>query len=270
MDNVADKPPDGGQQPEQMRSDLTAWNWADVALMTVSSITILAAGSAALFLWEGVIGKNGFSLTEPTATFGALLAALEAVAIISSVYLFGLRRRRLSWLDVGLVIPRAKWLAGAGCLAVLALPTISLIATGVRALLGEPLENPQIVFLAPNELTLLGAIGMLVFAGVIVPFSEELFFRGVLYRWLRSHWRPWAASLASSFVFGLLHGEFSVIVATFIMGMVLAWFYERSKSLWPSVVIHVVNNSLSILVVYLTTAFGLDLPSVTHLIQHLV
>ncbi len=238
--------------------------------MTIAIAAFLAAGSVVLILWASLTRWNGFSLAEPSAEFGVLLAALEAAAVIPSVYLFGIRRRGMRWQDVGLTIPKTRWLAGAGCLAVFALPTISLIALGVRALLGEPLENPQMVFLAPKDLTLLGAVGMLVFAGIVVPFAEELFFRGVLYRWLRNHWKPWAASLASSIVFGLLHGEFSLIVATFVMGVVLAWFYERSKSLWPSVVIHVVNNSLSILVVYVTTAFGLDLPNVTYLIRHLV
>ncbi len=270
MDNLDITPPESGEQPEQPPPESIAWTWIDVALMGISTMTIIAAGSMVIFLGGRFIGIRGFSVTQPTAAFSALLAAMEAVGIIFSVYYFGLRRRGLHWRDLGLVAPGGRWLIGAGFLAVLALPTVSLIATGVRALLGEPLESPQMDFLAPNNLTLAGAVGMLVFAGVIVPFAEELFFRGVLYRWLRSHWKPWAAGLVSSIVFGLLHGEFSLIIATSLMGLILAWFYERSKSLWPSVVIHMVNNSLSILVVYLSAAFGLDITSVTHLVHHLV
>jgi membrane protease YdiL (CAAX protease family) len=270
VDNLEITPPEGGEPPEQLPADGTAWTWNDVVLMSMSTVAVIAAGSIIIFLSGGFIGSQGLSVAQPTAAFSALLAAVEAVGIIFSVYYFGLRRRGLRWRDLGLVAPGGRWLIGAGFLAVLALPTVSLIATGVRALLGEPLESPQMDFLAPNNLTLGGAVGMLAFAGVIVPFAEELFFRGVLYRWLRSHWKPWAAGLVSSMVFGLLHGEFSLMIATSIMGLILAWFYERSKSLWPSVVIHMVNNSLSILVVYLSTAFGLDVTGVTHLIRHLV
>ena len=107
----------------------------------------------------------------------------------------------------------------------------------IQLALGLPVENPQLDFLIPKQFTWAGAIGMLILGGLLVPIAEELFFRGVLYTWLRDSFGIWIAIPGSALVFGLLHGEISVAGATFVMGLVLAWLYERSNSLWPSITI---------------------------------
>jgi membrane protease YdiL (CAAX protease family) len=89
-----------------------------------------------------------------------------------------------------------------------------------------------------------------------VPFAEELFFRGVLYRWLRDRWGLWVGLIASSLVFGALHGDIAVAGATAVMGLVLGWFYERSRSLWPSILIHAINNTVKLVLLYALVATG--------------
>jgi hypothetical protein len=144
--------------------------------------------------------------------------------------------------------------------ALLFIPIIATVALLIQLLLGLPIENPQLEFLLPDKFSWTGALGMLLLGGLLVPFAEELFFRGVLYQWMRHKAGIWIGIIGSSLVFGLLHGEPSVAGATFVMGILLAWIFERSNSLWPSVTIHVVNNSIKIALLYALTAFGISIP----------
>jgi membrane protease YdiL (CAAX protease family) len=43
--------------------------------------------------------------------------------------------------------------------------------------LGLPLENPQLDFLLPEDISLITATLMILLAGILVPIAEELIFR---------------------------------------------------------------------------------------------
>lgn len=77
------------------------------------------------------------------------------------------------------------------------------------------------------------------------PLGEELLFRGAIQRCLHGRVRPWAAILTSSLLFALIHGNPVQMVGGFTMGLVLGWLYYRTGSIWPGVMMHFVNNTLS-------------------------
>ncbi|MBL8889885.1 MAG: CPBP family intramembrane metalloprotease [Planctomycetaceae bacterium] len=94
-------------------------------------------------------------------------------------------------------------------------------------------------------------IGVLVVCLAIVPaVCEEWFFRGLLLQSLRQKNREWIAIVLSSLAFGLFHFivESSVAPLRFLvtasLGMILGWVCIRSGSLWPSVLLHAMNNGI--------------------------
>jgi uncharacterized protein len=91
--------------------------------------------------------------------------------------------------------------------------------------------------------TLLHAIDAVVW----VPLVEEVAFRGLLYVTLRAVLRPWPAILLSALLFAALH-VFSVLGFLTVLwgGIVLAWSFERFRSLLPGMVIHAAGNLLSL------------------------
>ena len=95
------------------------------------------------------------------------------------------------------------------------------------------------------------AAGALVVAAA--PFSEEIFFRGFMYGGLRRRLPVWAAAVTAGAVFGLLHytgpDSIGVVPQLAVLGVLLAWLYERTGSLWPPIILHVVNNALALVVV---------------------
>ena len=238
------------------------WNWKDVFLISLGSMLILLAGVLVLnrlgnFSFVGATPDEGPSLLD-----NVVLAGLETIALVGSVYLLGMRRRGWDWSRLGLRLPSSGWMWSAVLIAFVFIPLMGLVALFIQTILGLPAENPQLPFLAPKNFSWLGAVGMILLGGLAVPFAEELFFRGVLYVWLRDRLGFWAAVLISSMIFGALHGEVSVAGATFVMGLALAWFYERSKSLWPSIFIHALNNSLKLILLYTLIASGVTIPGI--------
>lgn len=88
---------------------------------------------------------------------------------------------------------------------------------------------------------------LILMAVCAAPFVEELVFRGVLLSGLMRRMSAGWAILVSALVFGCAHlPDFKfawfAIPALVIMGLALAWLRLRSRSLWPSMVLHATNN----------------------------
>jgi CAAX prenyl protease-like protein len=89
----------------------------------------------------------------------------------------------------------------------------------------------------------------LIGAAAIVPLMEELFWRSLVLRWIRSHnflsvapaHAGAMALLVSSVLFGLEHHEW---LAGIIAGLAYAGTYMRTGNLWCAVVAHAVTNLL--------------------------
>jgi membrane protease YdiL (CAAX protease family) len=103
-----------------------------------------------------------------------------------------------------------------------------------------------------------GGIGLLLLAllvtAVAAPICEEVFFRGMLFRLLRTRVPLWAAVLLSAIAFGLAHASPAVSAAllpTFMyMGIVLAVVYVRTGWLTNTILLHSLSNAIATVVVY--------------------
>ncbi len=230
----------------------------DIVFIALGSLGIILFGSFLLFSWANISIFDNDILEDPPLYINVSMAALEGIALLLSIYIFGIRIRQLNWWDLGLRPTNYKWILVAITLVIISIPIIAVVAIIIQYLLGLPYENPQLDFLLPDQFSWAGAFGMLLLGGLIVPFAEELFFRGILYQWLKDKAGVWIGIIGSSLVFGLLHGDLPIAGATFVMGIILAWLFERSNSLWPSITIHIVNNSLKIVLLYLMIALGIS------------
>jgi membrane protease YdiL (CAAX protease family) len=88
----------------------------------------------------------------------------------------------------------------------------------------------------------------------VVPFVEELFFRGLGVRALR-FLGPAAAILITGVVFGLSHGILGALPPLALFGIAMAWVRLRSDSIWPGVMAHGAYNALGVLIIYVQLAY---------------
>jgi membrane protease YdiL (CAAX protease family) len=86
---------------------------------------------------------------------------------------------------------------------------------------------------------------------LLAPVAEELFFRGFLFAGLRTRWSFWPAAITSGLIFGLVHAPTGIttVVPLATLGFALCWLYNRTGSLWPCVIAHMINNGLALALV---------------------
>jgi membrane protease YdiL (CAAX protease family) len=86
---------------------------------------------------------------------------------------------------------------------------------------------------------------------LIAPFCEEIFFRGFVFAgFLRAMSPGWAIFL-SALVFAVAHADPGSFAVLFFIGLALALLRWRTNSLWPSVLLHLLNNGLGVLLIVL-------------------
>jgi membrane protease YdiL (CAAX protease family) len=84
---------------------------------------------------------------------------------------------------------------------------------------------------------------------VLAPISEEVCFRGMLFGGLREKLPRLGAALISALIFGGLHAltGVSAVPPLIVFGFVLALLYEKTGSVLPGIVLHMLNNSIALL-----------------------
>ena len=87
---------------------------------------------------------------------------------------------------------------------------------------------------------------------IIGPVLEELLFRGAITKALLQQYSPTKAILLSALLFGVFHINPAQILPAFLIGILFAWTYYKTASLIPCILMHILNNSLS---VFLSTKY---------------
>ena len=82
---------------------------------------------------------------------------------------------------------------------------------------------------------------------VMAPLTEEFFFRGLLLSGFERRYGPARAVAFSTILFCLAHGNPVQVPATLLLGVYLGWLTVRTRSLWPAVLAHALNNLVGFL-----------------------
>ena len=90
-----------------------------------------------------------------------------------------------------------------------------------------------------------GWFGILCVA-IIGPVLEELLFRGAITKVLLQRYSPMKAILFSGLIFGIFHLNPAQIVGATLSGFLFAWMYYKTSSVIPGILVHVLNNSISV------------------------
>ena len=119
-----------------------------------------------------------------------------------------------------------------------ALVTVAVILNLLKI---EPPPQPVFTMYLSEERIAVVRI-LLLLAVVAGPVAEEIFFRGLLYGWLRQRVGVRNGLVVSALFFALLHMDAVAFFPILGLGLLFGWVYERSGSLAAPVAIHIFHN----------------------------
>ena len=90
-----------------------------------------------------------------------------------------------------------------------------------------------------------------IIVATLVPFAEELFFRGLGVRVL-AVFGSVAAVLGTAIIFGLAHGIWVALPPLVLFALGLAYVRLASASVWPCIIAHGLYNATGVAIAYLT------------------
>ena len=229
----------------------------------VASLVYLLARGLLMLLVSALMGlaHPGASLAKPLGFSGvstALFQLLIGLGAIVLTLVFLLKVTRLKTKDLRIMLP-APWSPGF-CLPVfLGVANLANLAGAlINRLTGSPATSEMLPSGGPELL-------MQFLALCVMPaIAEELLFRGAFQGLMRPCGSA-AAIFAPALLFGVLHLDLAQGLTAFACGVFLGWLAERSGSILPGMLLHLVNNALAFLTIYLRyyapaeVSFGVEL-----------
>ncbi len=95
-----------------------------------------------------------------------------------------------------------------------------------------------------------------IFAAVLGPIIEELFFRGFMYNAFKKRIGIFWAMLITAATFAALHAHAVGFLPIMVLGMLLAYLYEKTGTLVSSITVHMVHNLSMVFLVFLVKQLG--------------
>ena len=204
-----------------------------LALQVVSQALVIAGYS----LYEGRMTKElsatGLVLSMALFSVSAIIVFYKAgLAPLSRTYLSSRPFGVLSWsviASVGVIVP----------------------AMFVQELMPQWPESIQEYVNQAEAVAaqLMGTRGGYFVICLLAPVAEEMVFRGAVLRQLLE-WKPerrWLMIVLSALLFALSHMNPAQFLHPLVIGLLLGWMYERTRSLLPGIVFHWGNNTLAYL-----------------------
>lgn len=224
------------------------WTTRHGFAVLLTFVALLVLGTVAHMEWvkahggfEAYLG-HGPRLPPKLLVWSQLI---KATAIVVALALVARRAGVADWAALGIRRCDPRWLLLGALAALLGsmamLGVAKLLATGVpdwarqmapRYAWGDAPPAQMIVLLALTTLA--------------TPLVEEMFFRGFLFRWMASRRPLWLAIAISSVMFGASHIVPSQAIVAALLSVVLTLLYLGSRSIWPAVVCHALNNTIGV------------------------
>ncbi|HLA41875.1 MAG TPA: type II CAAX endopeptidase family protein [Aggregatilineales bacterium] len=229
--------------PQPSAPDISrAWTFFDLLLIFAAAVfVVLLPGALYARLADSLVNE------ESNEALDWVITMISGVFVFSSLYLTAITLgwlRKRTWSDFGYRMSTLPWLAIGVGLGVLFIPVRMALVFMVAIFIDSSIleESSSQNLLENTDFSLIGVIAATVVVVFLAPLVEELFFRGILYGWLRKRFGIIIGVIVSGLLFGIAHIEPAMIIANSVMGFMLALSYEYSKSLFVPMTIHFVNN----------------------------
>ncbi|MGH2785007.1 MAG: lysostaphin resistance A-like protein [Actinomycetota bacterium] len=216
------------------------------------------AREAFLIVLLSLVTGGFFTMLAVTAIEDETIAVLMATLLIEAslgfwVWMWVRLRHRVGAAALGLTFRRGD--VGAGFLAAViglaaGAAVTQLVLTIANNVTDRPVETPQQLpdIQHGTELFLAGIAVV-----IVAPIAEELFFRGFIYQAFRRWRRPWPgptqAVFFSGIVFAIAHVSPVIMPSIFVLGIILAYLFEKRASVVATIAAHVAYNLIGFIII---------------------
>jgi membrane protease YdiL (CAAX protease family) len=245
-------PPDQGLEPPEPEEtpDEPPWQiWTAPAAIVLG----LALGVFGTLIVQSIGAAAGSSLAHPSPAVTISSDIVFDLGFVAAAVYFGVLQAHAAPADFGFRSVRVR----TAVKAVLAAGVGYYIVTAIWASIFKLHGTDKL----PSELgvnrSTVALVAAAVFVCVIAPIAEEFFFRGFVFGALRK-WHvaiagrnigTWLAAIATGILFGLAHtGSASpqYLVPLGFLGFALCVVRWKTRSLYPCMALHSINNSLAL------------------------
>jgi membrane protease YdiL (CAAX protease family) len=223
------------------------WNALDGIIAVVflaATLTAVYFGSAAIF--TALSNRELLSANISNISF-TILYGIQVLLMLGTVWFFTLHRKKSRLRDLGLryySIGKTLWYTFISLIAIFIISFIYVFV--MSSVLGIEAPSSKIEILIKNRS--ISNIILLIVVAFIGPVVEEVFFRGFLYSAFKKNWGVLPALFLSSVLFSVVHLQVYSFVPLFFIGWLLAYLFEKTRSLFPAIFLHAVYNLILILI----------------------
>jgi hypothetical protein len=190
-----------------------------------------------------ILDREGLLQQWLIIAFVGMLVGEAAMPL--SAWLFSIVKYKCGWRALGF---RPFNVRNGLILAALVVAAGLLISFLYDMLMTSLGEGPPSTLAENFTQTGLGWAIIALLAVVVAPIAEETFFRGFLFTGIGERYGySWGAVL-SALLFAVAHFiQPGALLPIFILGLLLAWLYIRTGSIWTCIFAHFAYNSLALL-----------------------
>jgi uncharacterized protein len=248
--------PPGGYR-EAIGPNYVPWRFWDVVLAALPFILLLT-----LTLVSHFASSTATSTTTDTPISTRVLVANTVVGVVIYgiilllVWAVTVRKYRVGWSALGLRRPPGiYWALALPILIGMYLAAAVVSAIIVKLFYGGNATNPQVKDITGGGgFSWLNFVLALITASIVAPFVEEIFFRGVLFGWLRTRWGAVPGVILSAALFSGAHAIPLILASIFVVGLTLAIVYEKTKSIIATMTLHSLFNTVGVVLVFIDLA----------------
>ncbi len=223
---------------------------------------VLLALLLPLLIWAISLAFSLASDTSAELSTGEIIVGLVLTILVPDGLFIGLAaglslwRYKLGWAELGFrPFDRNFWW----------LPPVAAVGAWIAVIAYIAIQTAFGVEANQEELEeLFDSRAVLPLAGVAIvlaaPLAEEIFFRGFIFAGLIRPFGLIGAMAISGFLFGLFHvtgpESLGLVLPFGLVGMLFAWLYYRTGSLWASIATHLLFNLVSFFLLALASLTG--------------
>ena len=225
--------------------DSVAW-WVFWPALVFLGISIVVSIIGAIILVVFLMAKGGFDnpsdLVNETIKYSMpinIVAQVIGTAVFLPIYL---KTKKEAF---PVVTEKSHW--SVSIWSILFILGVGTVSSFIVELIGNFITPSDGGLEAVMEAIFSGSLWSTVVSTVIMaPIMEELMIRGLTLNKLLSGSKKWTAIIVSSIVFGVIHMNLLQGLNAFVLGIVLALVYYKTRSLITCMLCHAANNLLSV------------------------